>query len=316
MIFSKLMIEEKMRELETLVQKYLNAGEIMNQQYKDLKFDADRVIEKLGNEIAKEHTHGKGQELDALGLSDLSWAIPDSTLGLLALKNKLKKFVKIDHPLATALRKLYDDHHELAEQIKELKTKVVTATQKRDEVKKEVEVQKNQRFSDSKPLITELMKFIDVYVAEAETRAEAKYKSVLDTVKQHDWNLDELAPKPHSNMSRGEYRAASNYRMFLVSLFDKDVNDPFIKHSSVKKHRFIDMIKDQARTDYLGWINKMTEKIGKPVASASVKGNPWVDSVLSVITIDGEVQVWDTQMIINTSKLGKLFNQFPSTRKK
>lgn len=47
-----------------------------------------------------------------------------------------------------------------------------------------------------------------------------------------------------------------------------------------------------------------------------MSGNIWTGTTLMVTTNDGEEQIWNTQMIINFSKYQKMFNQFPSRRKK
>ena len=60
----------------------------------------------------------------------------------------------------------------------------------------------------------------------------------------------------------------------------------------------------------------MITKIGKPVTNAKMAGNIWTNAVLTVTTNDGEEQVWNTKMILNFSKYQKMFNQFPSRRKK
>lgn len=59
---------------------------------------------------------------------------------------------------------------------------------------------------------------------------------------------------------------------------------------------------------------KLIGKIG-PVTSATIKGNHvWGHSVLTITNPDAVVEHWKTRQIVNVSKLGKLFNQWP-TRK-
>jgi hypothetical protein len=71
-----------------------------------------------------------------------------------------------------------------------------------------------------------------------------------------------------------------------------------------------------AEDAYRGFMQKMIEKIGKPVIDAKMTGSIWTNAVLTVTTDDGDQQVWSTKMIINFSKYNKMFNQFPSRRKK
>jgi len=80
--------------------------------------------------------------------------------------------------------------------------------------------------------------------------------------------------------------------------------------------RYIEMNKQGAEDAYRNFMEKMIQKIGKPVVDAKMTGNIWTNAVLTVNTDDGEEQVWHTQMILNFSKYQKMFNQFPSRRKK
>lgn len=304
-----------MEDLKAEVQKYLNGGEISNPIFQELKRKINRRTEKLGNAISDEFVRGKGEELEKLGLWELLFDVPSNFQQIIALKNKLKK-VTIKHPFVDALQKIYDDNEELIEMMKELKTKIKTTAQKREEVKVVNDLVKHQRYHDTAPMVKELEKFIEEYVDEAERVGKMHYDNIMKKLDEAEWNIDIIVPKPNNRMSTGAYRAANNYRAFIMSLVSHKHDDPFVKEDLVKKVHYIDMIKDQARGDYLAWINKMTEKVGKPVQFAEVRGNPWSYSVLTVTTADGEEQVWHTQMIINTSKFGKLFNQFPTTRKK
>lgn len=78
--------------------------------------------------------------------------------------------------------------------------------------------------------------------------------------------------------------------------------------------RFIEQTKEAASFQFDKYIAKMISKIGD-VDSAelthSFESNIWGHSVLTVV-IAGATQRWHTQQIINTSKLGKLFNQWPT----
>jgi hypothetical protein len=72
--------------------------------------------------------------------------------------------------------------------------------------------------------------------------------------------------------------------------------------------------KKGAEDAYRDFMEKMIQKIGKPVVDATMTGSIWTNAVLHVTTDDGEEQSWKTQMILNFSKYQKMFNQFPSRR--
>jgi len=84
--------------------------------------------------------------------------------------------------------------------------------------------------------------------------------------------------------------------------------------SEFHEARFIKSACENAAFQYDAFIAKLDKKIGEAV-SAELSGNHvWSFSVLTVEKADGSIEHWKTQMIINFSKLGKMFNQFP-TRK-
>lgn len=77
--------------------------------------------------------------------------------------------------------------------------------------------------------------------------------------------------------------------------------------------KFIEKAKEDASIQYDKFIQKLENKIGD-CESAKLEGDHIWDYSLLTIVKDGTDQVWSTRMILNISKNGKLFNQFP-TRK-
>jgi hypothetical protein len=83
-----------------------------------------------------------------------------------------------------------------------------------------------------------------------------------------------------------------------------------------KVRRFIKQRMEWAAADYDAFVIKLVKKIGE-VKKAELHGNHvWGYSTLIVTIPDGEVQAWKTQQIVNHSKLGKPFNQWPTRRMK
>jgi hypothetical protein len=67
--------------------------------------------------------------------------------------------------------------------------------------------------------------------------------------------------------------------------------------------------------DFTSYASKLAGKIAKPITEATVEGQLWSHSFLRVSFKEDGVkceQVWKTQMILNVSCLGKLFNQWPT----
>jgi hypothetical protein len=137
-------------------------------------------------------------------------------------------------------------------------------------------------------------------------------------LEKHDWDLNKAAPRPTANVGQARYRSMNEKRNFLSSLTDaKSSRESNIRSSSpAKKKKLMEDAAKNAHDSYMAWVAKIIDKIGKVVQSAEMHGDPWTGSTLSVVTQDGEAQTWHTKMIVNSSKYGTLFNQFPSRRTK
>lgn len=79
---------------------------------------------------------------------------------------------------------------------------------------------------------------------------------------------------------------------------------------------FVKRAQEDASAQYDAFIAKLEAKIGE-VTEATLKGeHVWGHSILTVTKADGSVERWKTQMIVNVSVLGNLFNQWPTRKVK
>jgi hypothetical protein len=135
----------------------------------------------------------------------------------------------------------------------------------------------------------------------------------MKQLEDKDMDLNKLVPK------NGDSQLKAFYRIITVSknTGGYQINGPDIREISGKGVRnYIENTIKSAEMDYNAFIQKLIEKIGKPVVNAKMIGNIWTNCMLTVVCEDGEQQKWHTQAIINFSKYGKAFNQFPTRRKK
>jgi hypothetical protein len=134
-------------------------------------------------------------------------------------------------------------------------------------------------------------------------------------------DLQVCAPYPESfGCTRKTYMAGqSKYKLFRSvtrpRAATRKPNEPdFADMSKGAVDRFLETAKVNAAAQYDAFVLKLIAKIG-PAVSATLTGNHvWGYSILAVELPDGSRQNWKTQQIINVSKLGMLFNQWP-TRK-
>jgi len=162
--------------------------------------------------------------------------------------------------------------------------------------------------------------------SEAISRAEQEAQKVVESVREqleaagHDVRV--AAPYPNGGLSRGPFMLAlGKYLLFsALTVWRKTtygMNEPMLADVTDERvERFIKEAKENAAKEYDLFVAKLEEKIGT-CASAELTGNHvWSHSILTIKKEDETIERWKTQMIVNCSKLGKLFNQFPTRKVK
>lgn len=296
-------------DLSSFVKEVKANGYISNVDHKDAVYRASRMLERaFEKEVSSTWHHGRGSEVyNTIHDDKLEDLYDYYVYGPANVKTAQKKLLAVksseakNHPVYQAYKDFIDRHLKGAEEFLSLKDLVIPAKEakERDKQKTAPVIPKAVMVSKEK-LEKILEKYIEEFVEEAGKRAAKLYTEKMNQLKAGG-GIDVFAPKPDSN-KRGtdEYKRAENKRAYFLGLI------------AVKKSGFVKFNKDAARQDYLNWVSKMTGKISKPMKSATMTGSPWINSIISITTVDDETQVWYTKMIINQSKLGNLFNQFPT----
>lgn len=132
-------------------------------------------------------------------------------------------------------------------------------------------------------------------------------------------DVNVFAPYPLSGIGRKEYAIRLARRQFVESITASvkcslKPNEPYIRVPSVEgRERAINNTVEAATAAYDAYVAKLEGKIGAVVdANLSTVGNLWYDSKLTVVKLDGSTETWSTKCILNTSSLGKVFNQWPT----
>ena len=311
-------------EITAAIAGYKKAGEILNPAYQDLGSQARRVFSSETHHVQdlmlKHFRAGdKTPELD-----DLYYSWPTDSFA--SLNKCAKLLAKIKDPkhkdVVAAGNEVVKKWLPIAADLKDLKGKVVKVTQKRAEAKVAAEKVMSGKKASSAPLIKILESHMNEYIAMAEKRSKDFVNDKLETLKNHGMDLNKVAPAPNSRMSQSEYKTAQAKRDVYRSITkstksslsrdEPDIREP----NKAMIDRYIEINKKGAEDAYRDFMEKMIQKIGKPVIDAKMTGRIWSNAVLTVTTDDNEQQVWHTQMILNFSKYQKMFNQFPSRRKK
>jgi|SRR5690606_18921858 len=163
---------------------------------------------------------------------------------------------------------------------------------------------------------------------QAQDRAEKFMRESIEGVRkaleEKGWDLEAYAPYPDSRMSRADYQLALHKRGFAQSVTKRPEGyacrrfgapDPVV-WAPEKIQAQIQLARKIAAGQYENFIYKLEAKVG-PHLTASLEGNHvWGESYLTVTKEGGVKEVWHTKQIINFSKLGKLFNQWPTRKLK
>lgn len=163
--------------------------------------------------------------------------------------------------------------------------------------------------------------------SDAVQRAEQDAKQIIANVEknlsENGWDINIVSPYPSTNISWEEFVLKNSRRklyMYLTTKADSQQRGNSLHGAYIVKmnpatiNMFIEESERMAEIEYDEFVFKLNNKIGE-VVDAELSGNHvWGYSILTVTLPNGEVQRWKTQQIVNTSKLGKLFNQWPSRK--
>lgn len=160
----------------------------------------------------------------------------------------------------------------------------------------------------------------------AEKEARAMVQRMAEQLEAAGWDLNEAAPRPSSlHESRNSYLAKQSKRLRYSAVTSSWMFAPSLKYKTCGKSEpvfidedkveiFVQKARQNAADQYDLFVAKIESKIGETSAARLDGDHVWGYSFLTVRAASGQAETWKTQMIVNCSKLGLLFNQFP-TRK-
>jgi len=137
-----------------------------------------------------------------------------------------------------------------------------------------------------------------------------------------NWDLNLAFPRPNGFGSRSAYmqkKAARDFASSLVRTVDPSYrpNQPvFVRMCDESIARVLSAAAKDAAAQYEAYVAKLVNKIGEcNSAEMGYNNGVWFDSNL-VVTKGDTKEVWNTKCIINRSVHGKVFNQFPTRKRK
>jgi len=152
--------------------------------------------------------------------------------------------------------------------------------------------------------------------------AEDFVTSIYEKLDACDWDIKAAYPMPRGTMDRAAYKQAMMMHTLARRLTTTDtVKHPFgclrhgdphyvMPHAEAKAQYVAEARKD-ASLQYDAFIAKLEQKVGAHTEATLTGDHVWGYSFLTVTTASG-TQRWKTQQIMNVSKLGTVFNQWPT----
>lgn len=176
--------------------------------------------------------------------------------------------------------------------------------------------------ANTNPIAAAILPLKSDAVRRAKEEAERLVGDISKILETAGWDINVAAPRPDGGMARPQYTAAQSKRT-LFSSVTKSVEQFVIYRRNAPETvtmdetriaRFVADAQEETGIEYDAFVAKMVEKVGECVSAELAGSHVWGFSLLTVTKKDGTVETWKTQMIVNVSKLGKLFNQFPSRK--
>lgn len=149
--------------------------------------------------------------------------------------------------------------------------------------------------------------------------ARERVAFVLKQIEEAGWDVNAIAPYPSSfNSSRNDYlegkRKYSLYRSFVrhVEVSRRSSDPEIVVVAPDRIEAFVKACVEGAAASYDMFVAKLVREIGDCETATLTGSHVWGHSILTVTKADGSKENWKTQQIVNVSKLGLLFNQWPS----
>jgi len=292
----------------------IDAGQIILIDSKTIRENINRFVQQAFDSIVWErYVHaGKWESLP----EDLKYL--DHVYEARLIPSFLKKLDKVSPEakkceMYGVARLLAEELLELAEVVAYLKTIEVKATAVRA-AKKAREEERRAIVNATDAVYQAVFPLKKMAQDRAEEMFRADVEQAKATLLKHGNDLDSILPYPEKGDS-GTMRAISLARSFYLSIciYDPEMEDGnFLLLNDDKVEKEVGKVRRDAGFEFEAYVAKLNTKINAKADKAVLEGNPWFGSHLTVYIKDREPQVWHTKMIVNRSKLGKLFNQFPT----
>lgn len=156
-------------------------------------------------------------------------------------------------------------------------------------------------------------------IAQAVAFATKQAQAMLKRLEEAAWDANVVNPMDRAHNSREAYQTYQRLRELINNCTSnnnpayRNRRDPDLRKPCQESlnHWLAEVAKD-AGVDFDAYVYKLNEKTGAVVTAELIGDSVWYDSILSVAKADGTIENWNTKIIVNVSKYGKVFNQYPT----
>lgn len=158
-------------------------------------------------------------------------------------------------------------------------------------------------------------------VEHAEQAARETVEKVRQELEEGGWDINAVAPYPYGLHGLQHDVAKAKYSLF----HELATSDPAKGYQRAARgdpryvvmdpdmiERFVDHRRRGAALQYDAFIVKMVAKVGEVVSAELEGSHVWGESFLTVEKKSGEREIWKTQQIVNYTKYGRPYYQWPS----
>jgi hypothetical protein len=309
----------RINEFVPVIKAAIEAGEITKSVFAELRsYSINRFVDDAFDMVIADKylTCGKFQSLPS-DLQHVDYLREARLIG--GYEKKIKKLKHADHPMIKDIFALINELRELQDAVEYLKTVEISAVVKKAAVK----AQKQEELKIRNQTDAVYQAVLPLKLA-AEQNAELRTREIAARVAEElaevGGNLNKLAPEPeyisYANSQTLKYKMEMQTRAFYIGFSVRIGKTTKREVTAEHVEELVARAIRDAALQFEAFVFKLNDKINDPVLSASLAGNAvWTDSYLTVNTKNKGQQVWHTQMILNVSKYGKVFNQFPTRLK-
>lgn len=307
---SKVIDVKRFQKIVPELQAMLVEGEVISIRAKELRgYINDFVKAAFDLVIWQQYTYaGKWESLPTDLYQDLNHIYEARHIG--SFEKKLVRVKSKDHPMFKDATALVAELRELQDLVAYMKTIEVKATVKKSR-ERAVKTELRERSKDTDVVYQAVLPMKKLAQDKAEEHFRESVRQAAEQVRIHNGDIDKMVPIPADlkwNSHEGE--AVKLARSFFSLICELHGGRLYINDAAVGLE--VHKVRQSAGFEFDAYVYKLNEKINDATLKAELFGDPWSGSTLKVTTKNKGDQIWTTKIIVNVSKYGKLFNQFPT----